>query len=213
MAIACGIGFYGTHRDAHGRFHWANTQPADAESDTLPYQSKQAQTPSAAKLAEAIANLPGDPVAETSASLSKPQVNTASDPLLDIPQVKKALPQLRLDSERYYVEGNFCNVVGQVTNISNAPLDSVQVITTFYDKKGAVVELAEAMLAISPIKPGQSSPFHTLETASPLIAAQNTKFLAQSGLVGVVTSPELSTGKKSLDTKPDKPELAAATST
>jgi hypothetical protein len=90
-------------------------------------------------------------------------------------------PELRSDSERYFVNGNMAHVVGEVTNISGSTLTGLKAVTTFYDNAGDVIALDTQVLPINNLDPGQSSPYQTIVTASPLIYTETTRFVDSSG--------------------------------
>jgi hypothetical protein len=73
-------------------------------------------------------------------------------------------------------EGAFFHVEGQVRNLSKKPLESVMAVTTWYDKQGAFIKTAEALIDFNPILPGQTSPFKTITSGNPAMSKYTVEF-------------------------------------
>lgn len=74
-------------------------------------------------------------------------------------------PQLGLLSSRGYKSSiSHMNVEGQVRNITDKSLKSIQVVVQWFDKNGNFVTSDEALIEYNPILPGQTSPFEVLSS-------------------------------------------------
>jgi hypothetical protein len=67
---------------------------------------------------------------------------------------KIILTKIKYRSDRFSDD-----IVGQVKNVGNGTANSVQIIFTYYDKKGEVIGSDSARVDQDTLKPGQKSPF------------------------------------------------------
>jgi hypothetical protein len=120
---------------------------------------------------------PTAPTAPTGSSTTSAASNTTapppSPPTPQPPEEQLALVALRGSQSE---SGNYYYVEGQVKNISDRPLKSVQVVATWYDKDDKFITTDTAMIDYNPIMPGQTSPFKTITRGNPLMSRFSVDF-------------------------------------
>ncbi|MBA7491356.1 hypothetical protein ES702_01901 [subsurface metagenome] len=86
-------------------------------------------------------------------------------------------PQLELLSSRGYKSSmSHMSVEGQVKNISDESLKSIQVVVQWYDKDGNFITSDEVLIEYNPILPGQTSPFKAIATYNPEMEKYSVSF-------------------------------------
>jgi hypothetical protein len=58
---------------------------------------------------------------------------------------------------------------GEITNVSDRPLQNVMIFVTFLGSSGDVITTASALVDYQPVMPGQTSPFKVIGSGNPLI--------------------------------------------
>lgn len=92
-------------------------------------------------------------------------------------------PQLKLLSSRIYRDAFMYYVVGEVKNITTAPMPDVTATATFYTKDGAVAATSQALADFNPIFPRQTSSFKVQQPPVPGIVRAKVAFKYASGKV------------------------------
>lgn len=94
------------------------------------------------------------------------------------PPAAAAEPDLALLASNGYPSsgGAFFHVEGQVKNLTDKPLESVMVVTSWYGKDDTFVKKAEALIDFNPILPGQTSPFSTITSGNPAMSKYTVEF-------------------------------------
>lgn len=85
-------------------------------------------------------------------------------------------PKLSLVNYNCYKDNGYTIVEGQVKNISEQPLKSVQVLAEHYSKDGVFITSDTAMVEYDPIMPGQTSPFKAMARHNPLMSKCSVSF-------------------------------------
>jgi len=88
----------------------------------------------------------------------------------------RASCQLEVVSSRWSENYGYATYEGQVKNISNAKLDNVQAVVTWYDKNGNMITSSSALIEYNPILPGQISPFKVMKTYNPAMEKAGVEF-------------------------------------
>jgi hypothetical protein len=87
-----------------------------------------------------------------------------------------------LSARSYQTTGaQFWNVEGEVKNISNAPIKSLMVVSTWYDQNGALVSSDDAMVEFDPLLAGQTTPFKTMSRFNPVMSKYSVAFKTPFG--------------------------------
>jgi hypothetical protein len=92
------------------------------------------------------------------------------------PTADYSTERLKMVSQNFNVEDDWCTVTGEVKNIGSEKIANVEALTTFYDGNHKVVKTAEAVIAYNPILVGQTSPWKVLTTNNPEIKSERTTF-------------------------------------
>ena len=72
---------------------------------------------------------------------------------------EQPLTGLRIQSSSASVGGEYCEIVGEVSNSSNMPAEFVNIIATFYDSTGAVIDTSFTYTDIDVVQAGGTAPF------------------------------------------------------
>ena len=88
----------------------------------------------------------------------------------------RASCQLEVVNSRCYEEYGYAICEGLVKNISNAKLDNVQAVVTWYDKNGNMITSSSTLIEYNPILPGQTSPFKVMKTYNPAMKKAGVEF-------------------------------------
>lgn len=72
-------------------------------------------------------------------------------------------------------------VEGQVQNISDAPLKSVQAVASWYSRDGSFISSDDALIKYDPILPSQTSPFTVMTRANPQMKKFTVEFKVFAG--------------------------------
>ena len=75
----------------------------------------------------------------------------------------------------------FVEARGQVKNLTNDNIENVTAVVSFYDKKGHFIKSSETIVEYNPILPGQTSPFHVMETRNPAMSKATVEFKSLLG--------------------------------
>ena len=102
----------------------------------------------------------------------------------------KTLP-LMLEDWSFQTESNFVTAIGRVTNMTDLPMENVQVVIQFFTSDGAFVKSGDALVEFNPILSGQTSPFTVIVSGNPEIATGTISFKTLFG----GTIPSLSRAK------------------
>lgn len=87
-----------------------------------------------------------------------------------------------LASKGYRTEGgSYMKVEGQVKNISDATIDAVVVVVTWYSDDGTFIASDKGMADFQPLLPGQVSPFSAMVRRNPLMTKFSVEFQRFSG--------------------------------
>jgi len=78
-------------------------------------------------------------------------------------------------------DGHHVEARGRVKNVTRKDLQSVTAVVTFRDRKGSVIVRTEALVADSPLKPGQTSSFWVTETYVPAMHSAVVEFAFPMG--------------------------------
>jgi hypothetical protein len=119
--------------------------------------------------------------ARTASGTASPQadaLSTPSTPTTTPAATATPSPSLALVSARGYESdsGGFHYVEGQVTNLTDKPLQSVAAVATWYDKNDQFITSDDALVNFNPLMPGQTSPFKTITRSNPLMAKFTIQF-------------------------------------
>ena len=101
------------------------------------------------------------------------QINPTVDPkIFERPAIQRSANQgahsrLALLSSRGYEGAGYMIVEGQVQNISDSSLESVQAVASWYSKDGSFISSGDALIGYTPILPGQTSPFKIFTRINP----------------------------------------------
>ncbi len=89
--------------------------------------------------------------------------------------------QLEMLSWRCSKEGGYVRVNGEVRNISDEPLEDVEVVGSFRSADGTLVKSGSAMIDFNPLLPGQSSAFEARAEDDPEVSDCNVTFRKLGG--------------------------------
>lgn len=89
--------------------------------------------------------------------------------------------QLVLESWTWSMDDNFVKASGEVTNVSDRPLENAEVQVTYRTADGTMVKSGDALVDYNPILAGQTSPFETIDTMNP---EMNTASISFKELMG-----------------------------
>jgi len=123
-----------------------------------------------------VASIPASQAPTAPTDLSSDSANETAPPPAPPPGF-----QLREVSQSWDRESSYCILNGEVKNIGNEPLSSVEAVVVWADKDGNVIKTTDDLIDYNPIMPGQTSPFKVLETDNPLIAKEKTSFQIMGG--------------------------------
>lgn len=107
-------------------------------------------------------------------------VSSGRDVLLD---AAPRTTSLRLLSSSAYLNpaGNLWHIVGEVENIGHESLTNVQVVSTWLDNAGAIVESHEDLVDLKRLMPGEVSTFMAVTRAKPEMSTFRLEFESQVG--------------------------------
>lgn len=83
---------------------------------------------------------------------------------------------LVLLSKRFDIQSSYAVVTGEVRNRSDAKLDRVQAVVTYYNKAGDLITSDNALIEYDPIMPEQRSPFKVMTRHNPEMATYRVEF-------------------------------------
>jgi hypothetical protein len=91
---------------------------------------------------------------------------------------RPAEPVLEILSKRGSASagGGYMVVEGEVKNLTDTPLKSIQVVSSWYDEGGKFITSDSAMIEYDPLMPGQTSPFKTMTRGNPLMKRFSVEF-------------------------------------
>lgn len=91
---------------------------------------------------------------------------------------KATEPLLELVSETgsFTAGGNYFKVQGQVKNLTDENLESIQAVVSVFDSEGNFIASDEALIDYNPVLPGQTSPFSVMIDGNPEIAKYRVEF-------------------------------------
>src|SRR5450759_4658384 len=98
---------------------------------------------------------------------------------VSLTQATTAEPQI-LSNSSYIDSSNYFTVVGEVQNNLGQNIQSVMIISTFYDKNNTVIGTDYTFTDISILKPGQKSPFEISSYPDKIIPARYALILSYS---------------------------------
>jgi DNA-directed RNA polymerase subunit RPC12/RpoP len=110
------------------------------------------------------------------------QVGLASSSETSRPSEASA-PQLILEDWAFTSRHGYVIAEGEVTNVGDENLKSVQAVVSFYTAEGRFVTSATALIELNPILPGQTSPFRAGTTDNPAIDNAKINFTRRGGPV------------------------------
>jgi hypothetical protein len=87
-----------------------------------------------------------------------------------------SIVSLTVPSWSCVIERGGIHVRGEVKNISNAPIEKVEVVGTFRTADATFVKTAEALIEYQPLLSGQTSPFDALDYDNPAILKAEISF-------------------------------------
>lgn len=101
--------------------------------------------------------------------------------VLDLFIITKVNAQdLELLSWHWYHSRSMVKAEGEVKNISDAPLNWVTVVISFYDKNGTFITKKDWDVEYNPVMPNQVSPFITLTRWNPLMETAKIEFKSRN---------------------------------
>jgi len=105
-------------------------------------------------------------------------MNTAAAATTSTPRPRVSPPRLAILSGRGYQSetGNYWYVEGEVKNLSDESLRSVQVVSTWYTAEDSFITSSSALIDYNPLLPGQTSPFKTITRGNPAMSKFSISF-------------------------------------
>jgi hypothetical protein len=95
---------------------------------------------------------------------------------------------LVIESWSWSDESGYVKATGQVTNVSDAPLDRVAVDVSYYTADGTFIKNGDALIDYQPVLAGQTSPFSTIDSGNP--AMDNARIAVKDLLGGTYETME-----------------------
>jgi hypothetical protein len=132
------------------------------------------------KLAQAVGGSIGEPTypdAASSSTLPDPTEDSSPSSVTSNPPASLALNVFRWKANEY----GYVDVEGQLTNTSDRSIRSLQGLIEFYDADGQFITSQFVPITITPLMPGQTSPFKSVAKYNPQMHLAKMRFKTYEG--------------------------------
>lgn len=130
--------------------------------------------------------------ADRQASPADSAAPRASTPVAAAPM--NPLLELRAFTWQQTETGNYAIVSAQVRNVSDAPIESLKAVVSFYAIDGTFIKSDIGYVEYRPLMPGQLSPVEVMSSWNPMMSKATIEFSSGSR---VIAHSDVTTGRRS----------------